>query len=155
VIAEAHAELRAALAVLEGEPEIVVGGLRDPLREASGTIAFDVRRVPPSPAQETALAELVAAALVLQAALEPPFGGDVAEAAGRALAAASELAAAGPGDVPARLGPLAEAVTALAAHLDRLAEPAARLATAASRRPDADALTEAAAAIREVAAGLG
>jgi hypothetical protein len=154
VIAQAHAELRAALAVFEGEPGVVVGGLRDPLREASGTIAFDVRRVPPSPAQETAVGELVAAALELQAALDQPFPPETAEAAGRALAAASELAAARPEDTPSLVRPLADAATALAARLDRLAEPSARLAQAASAPPGPEALAEVAAAIREVAATL-
>ena len=131
-----------------------MGGLRDPLGEATGTIAFDVRRVPPSPAQETAVSELVTAALELQAALDQQFPPEVAEAAGRALAAASALAAAGPEDAPSLVAPLAEAVTALAAGLNRLAEPAARLAQAASAPPGPEALAEAAAAIREAAATL-
>jgi hypothetical protein len=151
VIAHAHAELRVALAVFEGETGVVVGGLRDPPGEASGTIAFDVRRVPPSPAQETALGELVAAALELQAALDQPFPPQAAEAAGRALAAASELAAARPDDAPSLVRPLADAVTALAGRLDGLAEQAAGLAQAASAPPGPEALAEAAAAIREVA----
>lgn len=162
VIAAATAEITASLEVADGDAGLVVGGARELGREAASTISVDLRRAPPTPAQEAwrvAALEVSAAALELQAALDRPLSGLDAALVADALARASELAAVPPGaaGLVAALRALAGVLVPLSAPIPPMAEAAAALAGLTERleaAPSPDALAAVAGGLRELVAVL-
>jgi len=166
-VSHARVEVRTSLAVSSA-------GLRvrssDPALADSaslGTVAMEVGALPPTPGQEAvarAVADLVSAAAVLQAALDRDFPAIARDAGRSALARASVLAAtpvsAARGAVPVT-APLVELVTslqALAGPLPALAGPVAALAARQRALPatvtDPAAVEGVTSALRDLAAAV-
>jgi hypothetical protein len=166
-VSRARVEVRAALGVSGAGLGLRAADatLADPA--ALGTVAVDLHALPPTPSQEAAaraVADLLAAAAGLQAALDRDLPDAAREAGRSALARASMLAATSAG-APTSVTAVAEPLTALVAgmqalagHLPALADSVAALAARHARLQtaptDPAAVDEATGALRAVAAAV-
>jgi hypothetical protein len=165
VVSTVHAELKAAFQLQHGSPGLLLAGASTYGPEALSTVRFDLRRIPPTPADEArraALDQLVAALLRLQSALDRDLPAGAADPAHTVQAHISSLTAAPPppDELKPRLDVLVAAVSELGVQLPEVAPAAGTLADrhaalpAPPERPDAGAVASVAQAVIGVADAL-